>query len=94
MKLTKGASAFMPPTPTQTLKNGDVIELAGREWFAVHTPGHTLDHLCLHDPESGLLLSGDHVLPTITPHISGMCSGRDPCACSSSRSTRSLPSSV
>ena len=67
-----------PPDPTVRLKNGDVIKLAGREWFAVHTPGHTLDHLCLHDPESGVVLSGDHVLPTITPHISGMNSGRDP----------------
>ena len=46
----------------------------------MHTPGHTLDHLCLHDPEDGVLLSGDHVLPTITPHISGMNSGRDPLA--------------
>ena len=69
-----------PPTPTVRLKHGDVVKLAGREWFAVHTPGHTLDHLCLHDPESGVVLSGDHVLPTITPHISGMNSGRDPLA--------------
>jgi glyoxylase-like metal-dependent hydrolase (beta-lactamase superfamily II) len=67
-----------PPDPTVRLKHGDVIKLARREWFAVHTPGHTLDHLCLHDPESGVLLTGDHVLPTITPHISGMNSGRDP----------------
>ena len=67
-----------PPNPTVRVKNGDVVKLAGREWFAVHTPGHTLDHLCLHDPEAGVVLSGDHVLPTITPHISGMNSGRDP----------------
>lgn len=71
---------FGPPTPTVRLRDGDVIKLAGREWFAVHTPGHTLDHLCLHDPEGGVLLSGDHVLPTITPHISGMNAGRDPLA--------------
>lgn len=74
----RGMQRFGPPTPTTRLKSGDVIELAGREWFAVHTPGHTLDHLCLHDPEGGVVLSGDHVLPTITPHISGMNSGRDP----------------
>jgi len=67
-----------PPDPTVRLKHGDVIKLARREWFAVHTPGHTLDHLCLHDPEGGILLTGDHVLPTITPHISGLNSGRDP----------------
>jgi len=65
-----------PPAPSKRLRNGDVIRLAGRDWFALHTPGHTTDHLCLHDPEEGLLLSGDHILPTITPHISGI--GQDP----------------
>ncbi len=76
----RGMQHFGPPEPNVRLKHGDVIKLAGREWFAVHTPGHTLDHLCLHDPEAGVVLSGDHVLPTITPHISGMNSGRDPLA--------------
>ena len=66
------------PTPTQPLQSGDVVRLAGREWFAVHTPGHTADHLCLHDPEHRLLLAGDHVLPTITPHVSGIGCGADP----------------
>jgi glyoxylase-like metal-dependent hydrolase (beta-lactamase superfamily II) len=69
---------FVPPKPSLRVRDGDVVKLAGREWFAVHTPGHTLDHLCLHDPEGGLLLSGDHVLPTITPHIAGVGAGRDP----------------
>lgn len=69
---------FDPPHVTKRLRHGDVIKLAGREMVAVHTPGHTLDHLCLHDPEGGLLFTGDHVLPTITPHISGLGSGRDP----------------
>ena len=45
----------------------------------VHTPGHTDDHLCLYDPDDGVLLSGDHVLPTITPHIGGFTGG-DPLA--------------
>ena len=72
------AGRFAAPTPTHPLRDGEHIKLAGREWTAVHTPGHTLDHLCLHDPEEGLLISGDHVLPTITPHISGLSTGRDP----------------
>ena len=35
-------------------------------------PGHTPDHLCLYDPTYGVVLAGDHVLPTITPHIGAM----------------------
>jgi glyoxylase-like metal-dependent hydrolase (beta-lactamase superfamily II) len=52
--------------------DADRVQLAGREWVGLFTPGHTNDHLCLYDEEEGVLLSGDHVLPTITPHISGM----------------------
>lgn len=75
---TRWVGMFVPPLPTRRLRHGDTIKLAGRELVATHTPGHTLDHLCLHDPEGGLLFSGDHVLPTITPHISGLGTGRDP----------------
>jgi glyoxylase-like metal-dependent hydrolase (beta-lactamase superfamily II) len=63
---------FTPPTPTKRVHHGERLALAGRDWFAIHTPGHTVDHLCLFDPESGTLLCGDHVLPTITPHVSGV----------------------
>jgi glyoxylase-like metal-dependent hydrolase (beta-lactamase superfamily II) len=68
------------PSPTVRLDDAATIRLAGREWVAVHTPGHTHDHLCLFDPEAGVMLSGDHVLPTITPHISGHARARDPLA--------------
>jgi glyoxylase-like metal-dependent hydrolase (beta-lactamase superfamily II) len=67
-----------PPQPTRTLDDGDRLTLCGDEWTVLHTPGHTGDHICLHNPSSGLLLSGDHVLPSITPHISGMEAGADP----------------
>jgi glyoxylase-like metal-dependent hydrolase (beta-lactamase superfamily II) len=66
--------------PTDPLIDGQVIRLARREWVAMHTPGHTHDHLCLFDPEFGVMLTGDHVLPTITPHISGLASSKDPLA--------------
>ena len=72
-----GRGRFFPEV-TRHLEHGDPLRLAGREWFALHTPGHTADHICLHDPETGVLLSGDHVLPSITPHIGGLSEGRDP----------------
>jgi len=74
-----GRSSIVPVV-THPVSQGDVLKLAGREWFVVHTPGHTEDHICLHDPERGVFLAGDHVLPTITPHISGISHFEDPLA--------------
>ena len=68
------------PVITHPVEHGDALTLGGREWFVTHTPGHTGDHICLHDPDSGVLLAGDHVLPTITPHIGGISSSPDPLA--------------
>jgi glyoxylase-like metal-dependent hydrolase (beta-lactamase superfamily II) len=68
------------PEITDPVEHGDELRLAGREMFVLHTPGHTADHFCLHDPATGTLVAGDHVLPTITPHISGLSSSRDPLA--------------
>ena len=66
------------PEPNLRVVDDDVVTFARREWVAVHTPGHTNDHLCLYSPTDGIVLSGDHVLPTITPHISGLIAGADP----------------
>ncbi len=71
---------FPSPRPTVRLAEGEYISLANREWVAIHTPGHTDDHLCLFDAEAGVMLCGDHVLPNITPHISGMTAATDPLA--------------
>ena len=67
----RGRKWMVPPQPSVRLADAETITLAGREWVALHTPGHTSDHLCLYDPTEGVLLAGDHVLPTITPHIAG-----------------------
>lgn len=73
-----GSSWMLTPEPTVTVRDAEVVMLARREWLAVHTPGHTHDHLCLYDPEHGVMFSGDHVLPTITPHIGGDSPQSDP----------------
>lgn len=74
-------SAGHSPKPTRRVADAEVVRLARREWVSLHTPGHTADHLCLFDPEHGVVLSGDHVLPTITPHIGSMDGiDRDPLA--------------
>jgi glyoxylase-like metal-dependent hydrolase (beta-lactamase superfamily II) len=50
---------FVPDT---TVRDGDRI--AGKSWVfeAVHTPGHTSNHLCFALPDNGVLFSGDHVM--------------------------------
>jgi glyoxylase-like metal-dependent hydrolase (beta-lactamase superfamily II) len=73
------ARRFVPTAnPTHRVADADHLMLADRPFVAIHTPGHTIDHLCLFDPEGGLMIAGDHVLPTITPHISGMGMAKDP----------------
>lgn len=67
------------PRPTIVVDDSQVVRMGDRDWIAVFTPGHTHDHLCMWNPEDGVLLSGDHVLPTITPHIAGFMGG-DPLA--------------
>ncbi len=70
---------FAAPTPTRrvTRRRRRPASATGNGWRCTR-PGHTIEHLCLYDPEGGTFLSGDHVLPTITPHISGLGEGRDP----------------
>jgi glyoxylase-like metal-dependent hydrolase (beta-lactamase superfamily II) len=56
--------------PDRLLEDGDLADLPGWSLRAVHTPGHTPGHLCFAEERTGLLFSGDHVLPRITPNIS------------------------
>lgn len=58
------------PEPDTTLADGDVVRFGPWEVTAVWTPGHTPGHLTYAESGSGLLLTGDHVLPRITPNIS------------------------
>lgn len=46
---------------TDTVEDGDVLQLGGRRFEVVHTPGHAPGHICLYDRENRLLLSGDVV---------------------------------
>ena len=55
--------------PDVLLEDGDLVAVGGRRVRAIWTPGHTPGHLCLRDEQARLLLTGDHVLPRITPNI-------------------------
>ena len=47
------------------IEDNDVIELDGVPAIrlqALHTPGHALGHLCFHDEEHGVLMTGDNIV--------------------------------
>ncbi|MGF7237854.1 MAG: MBL fold metallo-hydrolase [Frankia sp.] len=70
------ANAPAPPTgkndwemPDEWLDGPTRIDLGDRTLAGVPTPGHTKGHFVFIDDSAGLMFSGDHVLPHITPSI-------------------------
>ena len=55
--------------PDVELEDGARPELPGWDVTAIWTPGHSPGHLCFWEAGNRLMLSGDHVLPRITPNI-------------------------
>jgi glyoxylase-like metal-dependent hydrolase (beta-lactamase superfamily II) len=56
--------------PDVLFEDGGEIELPGWPLRTIWTPGHSPGHVCFFSEEQKLLISGDHVLPRITPNIS------------------------
>src|SRR5215813_7236316 len=48
--------------PDVVVREGDEIARGKWRFEAVHTPGHTSNHLCFALPDRGILFSGDHVM--------------------------------
>ncbi len=45
------------------VKGGETLDLSGFEWEVIHTPGHTIDSICLYHQPSKTAITGDTVLP-------------------------------
>ncbi|MGH9116260.1 MAG: MBL fold metallo-hydrolase [Acidimicrobiales bacterium] len=56
--------------PDILMEDGDKPEVPGWDLTAIWTPGHSPGHLCFYEAGNRVMLSGDHVLPRITPNIS------------------------
>jgi len=56
--------------PDVFFEDGENIDLAGWPLRTIWTPGHSPGHVCFYSEDRKLLISGDHVLPRITPNIS------------------------
>jgi glyoxylase-like metal-dependent hydrolase (beta-lactamase superfamily II) len=55
--------------PDVWLEPNQAVALDSRVLLAVPTPGHTQGHLVYYDEQAGVMFTGDHLLPTITPSI-------------------------
>src|SRR5579859_4050678 len=55
--------------PDRTLDGGEEIQCGRYAFRVIWTPGHSAGHICLYDGRNKVLLSGDHVLPHITPSV-------------------------
>ena len=55
-------------------EDGEQLRLGPGSWRVIATGGHCSGQLCLHDADLGLLVSGDQVLPTISPNVSVLSS--------------------
>jgi glyoxylase-like metal-dependent hydrolase (beta-lactamase superfamily II) len=49
--------------PPLEVKGGETLELSGFEWEVIHTPGHTIDGICLYHEPTRTMITGDTVLP-------------------------------
>jgi glyoxylase-like metal-dependent hydrolase (beta-lactamase superfamily II) len=61
---------IIPAQPDRTLHDGETINIGTFTFRVIWTPGHSSGHICLYEPEKKVLLSGDHILPQITPNVS------------------------
>ncbi len=52
------------------LNDEELIKIGDRTFCALFTPGHTRGHVSFFLPEEQILLSGDCILPHITPNLS------------------------
>lgn len=59
----------LPHPVVSELLAGAPVCMGGREFVALHTPGHSDGHLIFYAAAERLVLCGDHVLVKISPHI-------------------------
>lgn len=70
-KNNKGVGQVILPIPLQheRLQEGEEIKIGTEQWQIMIGRGHSPEHVCLYNRQTHVLISGDHVLPIITPNI-------------------------
>jgi glyoxylase-like metal-dependent hydrolase (beta-lactamase superfamily II) len=70
----------LPPAEWHPLEEADLLRVGGCDWRVLVVQGHSPEQALLYSPERNLLLSGDQILPRITPNVSvfGVRADQDP----------------
>jgi glyoxylase-like metal-dependent hydrolase (beta-lactamase superfamily II) len=56
-----------PFHPRRALREGDTVVSVHGTWRVLETPGHCPSHICLYQPETGILFVGDVLAPDFRP---------------------------
>lgn len=70
-KSSKGFASTIKPIPLQyqRLRHDDEINIGDYVWRVLIGRGHSPEHVCLYNSDNQILISGDHILPIISPNI-------------------------
>jgi len=55
-----------PVTVTTTVRDGGTLDFAGRSLRVLHRPGHSPTDTVFHDPATGILVGGDHLIAHVS----------------------------
>ncbi len=58
------------------VRGGEVLELGGLPWEVIHTPGHTIDGICLYHAPTKTAFTGDTVLVEAMADVDKSAGGR------------------
>ena len=61
---------FDLPVSYRRLHDGDLLDMGRHQWRVVVGSGHSPEHACLLNEKTGVLVSGDQVLPRISSNVS------------------------
>lgn len=59
-----------PPSSYRRMIDGERLDIGGCDWTVVVGRGHAPEHACLYCADKRVLVSGDQVLPKISPNVS------------------------
>ncbi|MDV7340140.1 MBL fold metallo-hydrolase [Terasakiella sp. A23] len=60
----------VPPAGIRRIVDGEKIDVGGHDWQVIVGTGHSPEHACLYCEDLNVMISGDQILPRISPNIS------------------------